>query len=306
VLAAIFGKLDTVEGKELFIKQLAFISTGEKKKLQAILSRLKSDDAFRAQLLRAADDIGADPEDEDGAEDDESSEKRKKKKQSKETTKLIKSLREECMLVTDSAVDIAMFGRMLADSPTFNREASVQVAHAITTHRAPVEDDYYTAVDDLKKPDEDMGAGFVGEQEFGSGVFYVYLCADRALLKRNLGDDATADSLARTGLAALIEAACTAFPKGKQASFASRPITAYALAEKGDRQPRTLASAFLEPINGGNLLDRSIAALETVCKELDQAYGSLADERATMRVHANGSHKAEGTLADLKTFASTD
>lgn len=50
----------------------------------------------------------------------------------------------------DAAADIAMFGRMLADNPKFNREAAVQVAHALTTHRAIAEDDYYTAVDDLK------------------------------------------------------------------------------------------------------------------------------------------------------------
>ena len=30
----------------------------------------------------------------------------------------------------DTAADIAMFGRMLADNPDFNREAAVQVAHA--------------------------------------------------------------------------------------------------------------------------------------------------------------------------------
>ena len=81
----------------------------------------------------------------------------------------------------DSAADIAMFGRMLADSPKFNREAAVQVAHAITTHRAVAEDDYYTAVDDLKSRDEpeDSGAGFVGVQEYGAGVFYLYVCVDQ-------------------------------------------------------------------------------------------------------------------------------
>jgi CRISPR system Cascade subunit CasC len=84
--------------------------------------------------------------------------------------------KEALLRDTDGAVDIAMFGRMLADDPEFNREAAVQVAHAITTHRAVVEDDYYTAVDDLKGPTEDAGAGFVGEAGFGSGLFYLYIC----------------------------------------------------------------------------------------------------------------------------------
>ena len=91
----------------------------------------------------------------------------------------------ELLRKDDTAVDIAMFGRMLADDPEFNRDAAVQVAHAITTHRTVVEDDYYTAVDDLKGPTEDAGAGFVGEAGFGSGVFYIYTCIDRDLLVRN-------------------------------------------------------------------------------------------------------------------------
>src|SRR4029453_4908148 len=74
------------------------------------------------------------------------------------------------------AADIAMFGRMLADSPAYNREAAVQVAHALTTHRAAVEDDYYVAVDDLKNPaeHEDVGTSFIGVQEYGAGLFYLY------------------------------------------------------------------------------------------------------------------------------------
>ena len=135
-----------------------------------------------------------------------------------------------------------MFGRMLADDPSFNREAAVQVAHAVTTHRALVEDDYYTAVDDLKSASEDAGAGFVGEAGFGAGVFYLYLCFDRDLLVRNLGGD---EDLAGQGVAALVEAAATVGPKGKQASFASRARASFGLVERGSEAPRTLAAAFL-------------------------------------------------------------
>ena len=60
---------------------------------------------------------------------------------------------------------------MLADSPDFNREAAVQVAHAITTHKVAVDDDYYTAVDDLKTTTEDAGAGFIGRPALARGYF---------------------------------------------------------------------------------------------------------------------------------------
>jgi CRISPR system Cascade subunit CasC len=77
------------------------------------------------------------------------------------------------------------------------------VAHAITTHRVTVEDDYYTAVDDLKTPAEDAGAGFLGEAAFGSGVFYLYVCVDQALLVSNLSGD---KALAAKAVGALAEA----------------------------------------------------------------------------------------------------
>ncbi len=198
---------------------------------------------------------------------------------------------------TDAAADIAMFGRMLADDPKFNREAAVQVAHAITTHRAVAEDDYYTAVDDLKSREEpeDAGAGFVGEQEFGAGVFYLYLCVDRGLLLDNLGGDR---AVRDASIAALVEAAATVAPRGKQASFASRARAFHALAETGEAQPRSLAAAFLKPVSGTDQGKDSIGALEKFRDRLDRAYGACADARYTMNVE-----EGEGTLAELVAFA---
>ena len=204
---------------------------------------------------------------------------------------------DELLQRTDAAADIAMFGRMLADSPKFNREAAVQVAHAITTHRAIAEDDYYTAVDDLKSRDEpdDAGAGFVGVQEFGSGVFYLYICADRGLLLRNLGDTR---SVRDAALAALAEAAATVAPRGKQASFASHARAIHALAEKGSAQPRSLAAAFVKPVTGANHAEQSIHAIEDFRKRLDAAYGPCADDTYTVNVE-----RGTGTLSELVEFA---
>ncbi len=49
---------------------------------------------------------------------------------------------------TRHSVDIALFGRMVADSTDLNVEAATQVAHAISVHKSEIESDYYTAVDD--------------------------------------------------------------------------------------------------------------------------------------------------------------
>lgn len=200
---------------------------------------------------------------------------------------------EQILTRSDSAADIALFGRMLADAPDFNREAAAQVAHAITTHRVSVEDDYYTAVDDLKKPSEDAGAGFVGEAAFGSGVFYLYLCVDTALLVKNLGGDA---ALAGTALAALAEAAATAAPRGKQNSFAAHGRAHYILAEHGDRQPRTLAGAFAKPVTNDDLIEASIKRLRAFRADIDTAYEQTPEASAEMQVGGGG------RLSDIVAF----
>ena len=64
-------------------------------------------------------------------------------------------------------IDIALFGRMVADDPSLNEDASAQVAHAISTHAVQTEFDYYTAIDDMS-PKEQAGAGMVGTIEYNS------------------------------------------------------------------------------------------------------------------------------------------
>lgn len=168
-----------------------------------------------------------------------------------------------------TAADIALFGRMLAGSPGYNTEAACQVAHAITVHRAAVEDDYFTAVDDLNTREEDAGSAHIGEQGFGAGLFYLYVCIDRDLLKENLSGDA---ALTEKAIKALIDAAATVAPTGKQNSFASRASAFYVLAEKGSRQPRSLSLAFMKPAREGDMLADAVTALETMRTNMDKVY----------------------------------
>jgi CRISPR system Cascade subunit CasC len=212
------------------------------------------------------------------------------------TAKDKKEIGAHLLRKTDTAADIAMFGRMLADNPDFNREAAVQVAHAFTTHKALVDDDYYTAVDDLKTRDEDAGAGFIGETGFGAGVFYLYVNIDRALLLANLGGDR---DMARRAIAGLVAAAATTGPRGKSASFASFARAAYVLAERGDETPRTLASAFVRPQPpGDDQIAGSIAMLTKTRGDLENAYGWTGAAPAVMDVA-----KGEGKLVDIITYA---
>jgi len=194
---------------------------------------------------------------------------------------------------THRAADIALFGRMLAEAPGFNTDAAAQVAHAITVHAAAVEDDYFTAVDDLNKR-EDTGAGHVNQSEFGAGIFYLYLCIDRDLLVRNLQGD---EALAARTLRALVQAAATVAPNGKQNSYASRAYASYVLAEVGQDQPRSLSAAFLGDLPGEHPLKAAIGALETTRQNFAACYGNTWTGEAKLDVTAGA-----GSLAEILEF----
>jgi len=202
----------------------------------------------------------------------------------------------DTLLHTQTAVDIGMFGRMLASKTQFNGEAAVQVAHAIGVHASAIEDDYFTAVDDLNL--NEPGAAHIGESGFAAAVFYQYLCIDRDLLKRNLGGD---QGLTEKALRALVQAALTVGPSGKQNSFASRAYAHYALAEKGPQQPRSLSLAFVKPIAGDDYAGGAVQALERVRDNMDKVYGSCAASRNQFNVLTG-----EGSLAELLDFVAAE
>ena len=205
---------------------------------------------------------------------------------------------EELKLLTHpkKAVDIAMFGRMLADRPAFNVEAAVQVAHAITVHKAAVEDDYFSAVDDLNR--QNKSAGHIGERGYGAGLFYLYLCINRELLTENLGDSA---DLTGKALAALLNAVTKVSPTGMQNSHGSRAYASFVLAEKGDQQPRSLSQAFLKPVkprdDEDDMFSKAVSSIERRCENFDKVYGACADTRYRINVETG-----EGSLADLIKF----
>lgn len=188
--------------------------------------------------------------------------------------------------------DIAMFGRMLAASPENNFEAATQVAHAFSVHKVAIEDDYFSAVDDLNFGEEDGGAAHIGETEFAAGLFYLYLCINRDLLLENLQGD---EALTVKALRALVEATAKVAPTGKQNSFASRAYASYILAEKGNRQPRSLSVAFLRPIAGADMLTDAIKALKDTRDAMDKVYGKLAESEIEMNA-ADGTGNFEGLL----------
>ncbi|OJT01169.1 type I-E CRISPR-associated protein Cas7/Cse4/CasC [Marinobacter nauticus] len=207
--------------------------------------------------------------------------------------------KDELMLLrkNPTAVDVALFGRMLAADPAFNVEAACQVAHAITVHQVVIEDDYFTAVDDLNSGEEDRGAAHIGETGFAAGLFYSYICLNRDQLVANLSGE---EELADRAIAALTEAAVKVAPSGKQNSFGSRAYASFVLAETGAQQPRSLSVAFLKPVEGKDQEGEAISALQKQVEHFDKAYGACADSRYTLNVPAG-----EGSFDELLAFLKT-
>ena len=201
----------------------------------------------------------------------------------------VKLLRKE-----NSSIDIALFGRMLADSPAFNIEAACQVSHALGVSTVTIEDDFFTAVDDLNNNDVDAGSAHLGERGFASALFYTYVCISRDLLLENLNGD---EVLVEKTLKALTESAAKVAPTGMQNSFASRAYTSYLLIEKGSQQPRSLAVAYFNPIRSQDLVNDAITRLEEQRDKFDKVYGQCADSRYVLN-----SETGEGTLSAALDF----
>lgn len=213
---------------------------------------------------------------------------------------LIKEQREptkqelESLKTINTSVDIALFGRMLASAPKYNIEAACQVAHAISVHSTVIEDDYFTAVDDLNNGETDTGSAHIGEAGFAAALFYSYICINKTQLIESLDGN---EELANKAIQALTEVAIKVSPTGKQNSFASRAYASYVLAEKGSYQPRSLSVAFLKPIDDEDMEKAAINALKFRMENFDKVYGTCAESRYQLNAV-----QGEGSLSGLLQF----
>ena len=172
------------------------------------------------------------------------------------------------------AVDIALFGRMVADDTDLNVDAACQVAHAISTHAAENEYDFFTAVDDDKSrsEEEDAGAGMMGTVEFSSATMYRYATVNLDMLVENLGDG----DAALRALEVFIKGFCLSMPTGKQNTFANRTLPEAVVVSVRDDQPVSLVGAFEKPIRtneADGYLTRSVGALADHARAIEDNYG---------------------------------
>jgi CRISPR system Cascade subunit CasC len=156
-------------------------------------------------------------------------------------------------------VDIALFGRMVADDPALNTDAAAQVAHSISTHRVDNEFDYYTAVDD-RAPEDNVGAGMIGTIEYNSSTLYRYATVAIHELTKQIDDSSIVAKVIQEFARAFI----TSMPTGKQNTFANRTLPDAVLVSIRIDQPINLVGAFEKPVKStgeGGFSRASCAAL---------------------------------------------
>ena len=183
-----------------------------------------------------------------------------------------------------AGLDAALFGRMVTSDILARCDAAIHVAHAFTVHEQASEPDYFSAMDDLLRESKtsELGSAHINTTDLTSGLFYSYVVVDVPHLVSNLegcrpedAGDADRD-LAAGVVKSLIHLMATVSPGAKLGSTAPYACASFAMVECGRSQPRTLANAFLKPVDlksESDLLADTYRALAGFMRDEDTMYG---------------------------------
>ncbi|QIB68682.1 type I-E CRISPR-associated protein Cas7/Cse4/CasC [Aminipila butyrica] len=175
----------------------------------------------------------------------------------------------QSILNANQSIDVALFGRMAAEAPELNVDASSQVAHAISTHGITPEFDFFTAVDDLTSDDQ-AGAGMLGTVEYNSSTLYRYANVAVHELCFQLGDNKEA---VMEALKLFVKGFVLSLPTGKINTFANQTLpNALIVSIRSDR-PVNLVSAFENPVksrDGDGYVAESVFRLKAEFEKINR------------------------------------
>ncbi|MDE0104389.1 MAG: type I-E CRISPR-associated protein Cas7/Cse4/CasC [Bryobacterales bacterium] len=201
-----------------------------------------------------------------------------------------------------AGLDAAIFGRMVTSDLLARTDAAIHVAHSFTVHGEDAEPDYFSALDDLLSAHGELGSGHINTSELTSGLFYGYFAVDLQLLAGNLSGDW---QLAAEVVHRLVHLVATVSPGAKLGATAPYACAEVMLAEAGERQPRTVANAFMSAIPKRGVKQKAMAAMGDYLGRYDAMYGRHEERRvATMIEPVTGSHGERVTLDQLAGWAS--
>lgn len=196
------------------------------------------------------------------------------------------------------ALDIALFGRMVAQAPDINVQAAASFAHAISTHKVVSEVDFFTALDD--KPEEDAaGSAHMGILEFNSATYYRYVSLDLGLLAQTLG---IADDKAAIGKAveAFTRALFIAVPSARQNTQSAASPWEYAKVYV--RHGQRLQASFDKPVlsrGGQGYAEPSIEQLESYLTSKEKLFGSMFGKEAEFIVGKEENYSIDSLVQDI-------
>lgn len=201
------------------------------------------------------------------------------------------------------ALDIALFGRMVANAPEMNVSGAAAFSHALSTHRVDNELDFFTALaDPLPGLADDPGAAHMGTLEYNAATYYRYISLDLGQLAQTLGQDETPASEAqiREAVAAFTKALFLAQPSARQATLSGASPWEYArvLVRQGQRLQAPFETPVQAERNGG-FLQPSIAALDKYLDEKKALYGSLFGERLDKQWGKDTDYSIDRLIDDL-------
>lgn len=248
------GKLDDPEKGN--VKTLLYFSPME---LDAVVDALLAQDFL--DLLEILNRQDA---------DDKKAQKEQEKTQ-KSLDKLAEKAAKELGSAVKDAADIAIFGRMVADDHSLMKEGAGLFSHALTTHPAANEIDFFSAVDDRNVADR--GSGHMGTLEFSSGCYYRYVGLNLDLLKEEGHLAHFSDDERETVVRAFLKAAVLAVPEARKNSMFGHNPPHYVLGLRRKGQPISLINAFEAPVRSSNgYLDASQEKLKSHWDNLKETY----------------------------------
>lgn len=169
-------------------------------------------------------------------------------------------------------LDIALFGRMVANATDLNVEAACSFSHAFTTHKSSSELDYFAIDDCALEFGASTATAHLANIEYSTGTYYRYINLDLGILQQNL--DCSDEDLLKS-VEVFTKALYMAVPSARQKSFAGYCPWDYArvLVRRG----QAMQLSFDKPVKslGNGYLEPSIKALEDGLARNEKLMGSL-------------------------------
>jgi len=159
----------------------------------------------------------------------------------------------------NDAVDVALYGRMVASDHTYRVDGATATAMAYTTHRTNSDFDFFTAVDDIKHDSD--GSSHLGDSNFTNGVYYFHQNLNIDKLKENLENND--EDFIKEVVEHWMESMIKTSPSGKQASMYAHTLPKYVQVTISEDQP-VVSGAFETEAK------TSESAIEVFIKEFEE------------------------------------